>query len=58
MSTHRFERIPGRTYSVCTVCGALMKTQAENDAVPCVAKERPIREDEPKLTSRAMPFRS
>lgn len=55
MSTHRFERVPGRTYSLCTQCGLLMKTKEENEAMPCLPKERPIKEDEPKLIIRATP---
>ena len=45
-----------RTYSVCTVCGALMRTPAENAATACVPKARPIREDDPKLGVRVKPF--
>ena len=25
-NSHQFKRVEGRTYSVCTVCGALMRT--------------------------------
>jgi len=32
-NSHQFKRVDGRTYSVCTVCGVLMRTPAEN-AVP------------------------
>ena len=56
MNTHRFERVEGRTYSVCTVCGVLMRTAAENDAAPCIPKAQPIREDDPKLSVRVKPF--
>lgn len=51
-NSHRFQRVQGRTYSVCTACGLLMKTKGENEAVPCVPKAQPIREEEPKLGSR------
>lgn len=56
MSTHRFQRVTGRTYSVCAVCGLLQKTDRENEAVPCVPTARPIKEDEPRLTSKATAF--
>ena len=56
MTNHQFERVPGRTYSLCTVCGLLMKTAAENEAAPCVPKDRPIKEDDPKLTLREAPY--
>lgn len=55
-NTHSFKRVEGRTYSVCTVCGVLMRTAAENDAAPCTPKARPIREDDPKLSVRVKPF--
>jgi hypothetical protein len=51
-NSHHFKRVEGRTYSVCTVCGVLKRTSAENDAAPCVPKAQPIKEDEPKLGSR------
>ena len=54
--SHNFKRVEGRTYSVCTVCGVLMRTPAENVATPCTPKARPIREDDPKLSVRVKPF--
>jgi len=55
-NSHKFQRVQGRTYSVCTVCGVLQRTPAENAAVPCTPKAQPIREEEPKLGSPAKPF--
>jgi len=55
-NSHHFKRVEGRTYSVCTVCGVLQKTPAENDAAPCIPKAQPIREEEPKLGSTVNPF--
>jgi hypothetical protein len=55
-NSHQFKRVEGRTYSVCTVCGALMRTPAENAATSCIPKARPIREDDPKLSVRVKPF--
>ena len=55
-NSHRFKRVEGRTYSVCTVCGALMRTAAENAVAPCIPKAQPIREDDPKLSVRVKPF--
>jgi hypothetical protein len=55
-NTHTFKRVEGRTYSVCTVCGLIQRTPSENDAVACVPKARPIREEEPKLGSRMSPL--
>ena len=53
---HSFKRVEGRTYSVCTVCGVLMRTAAENAAARCIPKTQPIREDDPKLSVRVKPF--
>jgi hypothetical protein len=55
-NSHQFKRVEGRTYSVCTVCGALMRTPAENIAAPCIPKAQPIKEDDPKLSVRVKPF--
>ena len=55
-NSHNFQRVEGRTYSVCTVCGALMRTPAENAATSCIPKARPIKEDDPKLSVRVKPF--
>jgi hypothetical protein len=55
-NSHHFKRVEGRTYSVCTVCGVLMRTPAENDAARCIPKTQPIREDDPKLSVRVKPF--
>ena len=58
-NNHQFKRVEGRTYSVCTVCGAaLMRTPAENVATSCIPKARPIREDDPKLSVRVKPLGS
>ena len=54
--SHQFKRVEGRTYSVCIVCGVIMRTPAENDSTPCSPKARPIREDDPKLGVRVKPF--
>ena len=54
--SHQFKRVEGRTYSVCTVCGVLMRTPAENTAAPCIPKAQPIKEDDPKLSVRVKPF--
>src|SRR5215203_6397678 len=37
-NSHQFKRVEGRTYSVCTVCGVLMRTPAENAATSCIPK--------------------
>ena len=55
-NSHQFKRVDSRTYSVCTVCGVLMRTPAENAATSCIPKTRPIREDDPKLSVRVKPF--
>ena len=55
-NSHAFKRVEGRTYSVCTICGVLMRTTGENDAAPCVPKAQPIREEEPKLGETVKPF--
>ena len=55
-NSHNFKRVEGRTYSVCTVCGALKRTPAENAATACIPKAQPIREEEPRLGSRMSPF--
>ena len=52
MSIHKFQRVEGRTYSVCTVCGLLKRTDRENEAAPCIPRAHPIKEEEPKLGSR------
>jgi hypothetical protein len=55
-NSHHFKRVEGRTYSVCTVCGVLMRTPAENIATPCIPKAQSIKEDDPKLSVRVEPF--
>ena len=55
-NSHHFKRVEGRTYSVCTVCGVLMRTPAENVATPCIPKALRIKEDDPKLSVRVKPF--
>ena len=55
-NSHQFKRVEGRTYSVCTVCGVLMRMPAENIAAPCIPKAQPIKEDDPKLSVRVKPF--
>ena len=55
-NSHQFKRVEGRTYSICTVCGALMRTPAENAATSCIPKAWPIKEDDPKLGVGVKPF--